>query len=477
MSTILRIGSLMKVGFGKAGAEIIRQSLEQQLPNDIAFLRRKSSDTNVSCIFLFCDIRRFTDTTECLLEEVFVFTNKIAAVVHSICHSYGGSANKNIGDAFLVSWVLKERNDNRNRSIDDSKRDNSGKKPADIALLAVIKIIIALNYESFFLDDLSPEKRKQLKTKFIDTVGPLVQMGFGLHAGKAVQGAIGSRRKLDATYISNAVEQAEYLESSTKRYGVQILMSGTFYNMLSQGVQRRCRKIDQVYFRDDDGDQFEEPTNPEDYEKMELYTHDIDVSHLDFNISSTNEQSFSDKMINEYKKVPLAFGLTSKSLSSGTSSNGHNGTLREGDTKGKQSMKDVESKDSRRAISIWNSLNYPELSDRFIHEKIDDLVEGKDTLSQSDETLALPTEQCIYKPSIWLSDDMRVVRGKYAGGDFFQKFNVGLQHYFDGEWSAAKQAFEEIDGKINDGPCKYYLNKMKETNFVVPRSFAGWNEA
>lgn len=43
--------------------------------------------------------------------------------------------------------------------------------------------------------------------------------GFGLHAGKAVQGAIGSQRKLDATYLSEAVERAEFLESSTKIYG------------------------------------------------------------------------------------------------------------------------------------------------------------------------------------------------------------------------------------------------------------------
>jgi class 3 adenylate cyclase len=62
----------------------------------------------VSCIFLFCDIRGFTDATECLQEEIFVFTNRIAAVVHSFCNSFGGAANKNIGDAFLVSWRLDD---------------------------------------------------------------------------------------------------------------------------------------------------------------------------------------------------------------------------------------------------------------------------------------------------------------------------------------------------------------------------------
>lgn len=106
MSTILRIGSLMKVGFGSAGVEIIRKNLEKKEGGNVNLLT--SQGTTVSCIFLFCDIRQFTDATECLQEEVFVFTNRIAAVVHSFCHSYGGSANKNIGDAFLCSWLLDD---------------------------------------------------------------------------------------------------------------------------------------------------------------------------------------------------------------------------------------------------------------------------------------------------------------------------------------------------------------------------------
>ena len=168
----------------------------------------------MSCICLFCDIRSFTDATECLQEEVFVFTNKIAAVVHSICHSYGGSANKNIGDAFLVSWLLDERPP---ESEDDgelltSQHLYANSNQADKALLSVVKISIALYHDSFFVDGMSDDKKTRLISKFNSRHGPLVQMGFGLHAGKAVQGAIGSTKKLDATYISESVERAEMLE-------------------------------------------------------------------------------------------------------------------------------------------------------------------------------------------------------------------------------------------------------------------------
>lgn len=174
----------------------------------------------MSCIFMFCDIRSFTDATECLQEEVFVFTNKIALVVHSICHAYGGSANKNIGDAFLVSWLLDDRPLEETESEELSVYQNeclfANKNQADKALLAVVKISIALCYDNFFVENMKEEAKKRLLLKFSPRPGPLVQMGFGLHAGKAVQGAIGSTRKLDATYISESVERAEFLEVCVK---------------------------------------------------------------------------------------------------------------------------------------------------------------------------------------------------------------------------------------------------------------------
>jgi class 3 adenylate cyclase len=53
-------------------------------------------------VFGFCDIRRFTDTTEVLQEGVMEFVNTIAHLVHGAVAARGGAANKNIGDAFLL---------------------------------------------------------------------------------------------------------------------------------------------------------------------------------------------------------------------------------------------------------------------------------------------------------------------------------------------------------------------------------------
>jgi len=51
-------------------------------------------------------------------------------------------------------------------------------------------------------------------------------MGFGLHVGWAIEGAIGSFYKIDASYLSPHVNMASRLEAATKQFGVQLLISG-----------------------------------------------------------------------------------------------------------------------------------------------------------------------------------------------------------------------------------------------------------
>ncbi len=58
--------------------------------------------TKIRACFGFCDIRNFTDATECLQENVMMFVNKITNVVHNKVVLHQGFPNKNIGDAFLI---------------------------------------------------------------------------------------------------------------------------------------------------------------------------------------------------------------------------------------------------------------------------------------------------------------------------------------------------------------------------------------
>lgn len=62
----------MRVGFGEAGASIIARNLAESSGGELNILGK---GTPIKSIFGFCDVRQFTDTTECLQEEVMLFGN------------------------------------------------------------------------------------------------------------------------------------------------------------------------------------------------------------------------------------------------------------------------------------------------------------------------------------------------------------------------------------------------------------------
>ena len=59
-------------------------------------------------VFGFCDIRYFTEATEVLQEDIIMFVNEIAEIVHGTVNQFAGNVNKNIGDAFLLVWKKGE---------------------------------------------------------------------------------------------------------------------------------------------------------------------------------------------------------------------------------------------------------------------------------------------------------------------------------------------------------------------------------
>lgn len=102
-NAITKIGALLLLGFGEAGTSLLADMMGREGDIDAMAAGKKTLG-----IFGFCDIRQFTDTTEILQEDVMVFVNEIAQVVHGETHEYLGDPNKNIGDAFLLVWKFPE---------------------------------------------------------------------------------------------------------------------------------------------------------------------------------------------------------------------------------------------------------------------------------------------------------------------------------------------------------------------------------
>ena len=73
-----------------------------------------------------------------------------------------------------------------------------------------------------------------------------VHMGFGLHVGWAIEGTIGSRFKIDASYLSPNVNTSARLEAATHIYQCGILMSGFLVDEMSPAARSFCRMVDVV---------------------------------------------------------------------------------------------------------------------------------------------------------------------------------------------------------------------------------------
>lgn len=261
-ATLKKIGALMQVGFGAAGADIIGKNmgsgeLDPMLPGK-----------KITAIYGFCDIRQFTDTTECLQEEVMVYVNKLGDIMHGGTHAYYGMANKNVGDAFLLSWKITDGELPGYATFDDSPTEeqriqvnrthkcprNSGAgskmrsisptEMADSALTAFLKCLIDLdnaNTKGCLTPYLSYERVvKRFGKNF------RIRMGFGMHVGWAIEGAIGSRFKIDATYISPHVEMADRLEAGSKIFMTPMNLSHWFVALLSPAARKFLRPMDRI---------------------------------------------------------------------------------------------------------------------------------------------------------------------------------------------------------------------------------------
>jgi class 3 adenylate cyclase len=255
-NVIVKIANLLIVEFGEAGTRIIIENLSAG-----NFLDPMLPGAKMFGIFGFCIINRFADTSKALQTNIMLYVNKIAEVVHSVVDKYYGGTNKNIGDAFLILWRLSNAEVD---STDDGliAKTSSASFMFDMAVFAYLKIIAKLAKLQHIKD---LEKDPEIVAKLPNFK---VNLGFGLHTGWAIEGAIGSIYKIDASYLSPNVNIAARLEAATKQYGVRLLLSGSVYRNLSPHVQKLCREIDTITVK---GSKL----------PIQLFTVDIDVSALE----------------------------------------------------------------------------------------------------------------------------------------------------------------------------------------------------
>jgi class 3 adenylate cyclase len=495
LSTITKIGGLMKVGFGEAGANVIARNLQDSSNGKMNLF---GGGELIMSIFGFCDVRNFTDTTECLQEEVMLFVNRIAHILHGIVAQCSGSANKNIGDAFLLTWKIDERATTAEITC-----------LADQALFAFCKTLVELVRYEDFICNFTVAATQRLFKRFSDYH---VRIGCGLHVGWAVEGAIGSNSKIDATYLSPHVGMTEFLESSTKEYGVSLLMSEPFFGLMSPAAQKNCRQVDRV-----------RRTHEE--EPVSLYTYDCDLT-LDFAdpnrkrpVTATdaaagqvgrglsNLRLAAMRVVNENRRgsvsagpapsvpssrrgsvMPGAQGAHSAHSAHSAHGHGHGHGAHGGDTHSGENAAAGHgmhgpqlSMLNPRRVSLTTAAFAARAASNLQEASGDGSGQGKGSAGQLRNQFQTPVINVpVYDQSLW-DTDIDVVDFRHKVNDNFRAiWAEGMKYYMKGgsDWQKARDKFQETMrlSKGKDGPTKFIISVLDKYQGSCPHDWAGYRD-
>jgi hypothetical protein len=115
----------------------------------------------------------------------------------------------------------------------------------ELAVISFLKLPVALSRASKLVKyRKNPGLLERLKTSTFN-----VKMGFGMHVGWAIEGAIGSKYKIDASYLSPHVNIAARLEGATKKYGVSLLISEKVKELVREPLKGMMRALDNVMIK------------------------------------------------------------------------------------------------------------------------------------------------------------------------------------------------------------------------------------
>ncbi|CAD7957137.1 unnamed protein product [Amoebophrya sp. A120] len=235
--TIIKLGGLCALAFGEAGSAVIGHNMKDS--DTTSAINTMVDGQYMDAIFGFCDIRNFTDATEILQDGVMLFVNRISEIVHTVTDAHCGSPNKNIGDAFLLVWRLGYITKSSDISYEELHRGEAC-RISELAVMCFSRIIAATNRSPVLATYRLHEGLLNRMPNY------RVKMGFGLHRGWAIEGAIGSEFKVDASYLSPHVNLSAQLEAATKQYGVPLLISEHLAHCVTPPYRRKLRRVDRV---------------------------------------------------------------------------------------------------------------------------------------------------------------------------------------------------------------------------------------
>lgn len=209
--------NMMLTRLQKSRSELIQinKAYSRFVPHQLLKQLSSSGVTNItlgnSCerkmTIMFCDIRGFTSLSESMSPAAnFRFINRYLNQIAPVINKHGGIIDKYMGDGIMALFPNN----------------------ADEALIAAIEM----------LESLAEYNKKLLQKKL-----PILDVGVGLHTGNTMLGTVGTPSRMDATVISDTVNAAARVESMTKAFCTNILITEETKLELKDLTKYRMRYI------------------------------------------------------------------------------------------------------------------------------------------------------------------------------------------------------------------------------------------
>jgi hypothetical protein len=314
-AAVKKITDLLRKCWGVAGAGIISSNLKRTKKGDTVVFNPTVPGKLVYALFGFVGINDFSHLLRSLAGEVMTLINDIALVIHNEVYRWGlnesGQCNKNLGSTFLMVYrigdfeeVRKKNNEAKNviflqDDLHGSITSNSSNRATtdheknaihlaalpginafgDRALLGLLKSFAGINRAPSI-------KNWEKDYRVGGGVGAFsVGVSFGMDAGWAVEGAVGSGYKIDATYLSSNVNMASRMMSACKQYQLSILLSQAVEELLSKQCRSKLRHVDTVYVKGSK-------------ERQRIYTYDARNKFVDFFLNSRTDKRADEEAKN-----------------------------------------------------------------------------------------------------------------------------------------------------------------------------------
>ncbi|HEX8098470.1 MAG TPA: adenylate/guanylate cyclase domain-containing protein, partial [Pyrinomonadaceae bacterium] len=160
---------------------------------------------------IFTDIRNFTTLSESeASDKVVEWLNEYFGRMNRIVEAHGGHINKYLGDGLMIVFGAP---------VD--RGDTEEARSAVACGLAMLREVERINED------------------WKGTGRPVMKIGCGIHTGPATCGVVGAERRLEYTVIGDTVNLSSRLESTTKEFGVPILISESTAKLLGDDYEVR----------------------------------------------------------------------------------------------------------------------------------------------------------------------------------------------------------------------------------------------